>query len=153
MATLQNQVNYGKTHPTGILSTTIPANQGLAVADNALPTILFTTFGGLPVDLDSLLVGFELLGDANVDGKVNVTDLNIILSHLGQTTPNWTSGNFDGAATIDLTDLNDVLNHLGTSIPNPDNTTSTPEPASLALLLGLFPWLLTKRLRKTMPRR
>jgi fibronectin-binding autotransporter adhesin len=156
LATLQNQVNYGKTHPTGILSTTIPANQGLAVADNALLTTLFTTFGGLPVDSNSLLVGLELLGDSNFDGKVDLTDLNTVLNHLGTTTPAWTSGNFDGAATIDLTDLNDVLNHLGTSIPNPDDTSpfniqnssfsipSAPEPASLSLL-AFGPLLLTRR--------
>ncbi len=57
------------------------------------------------------------LGDANDDGSVDLSDLNIVLNNLGTTTTWWTLGNFDGAPTIDLTDLNDVLNHLGTSIP------------------------------------
>jgi hypothetical protein len=57
------------------------------------------------------------IGDANVDGHVDLSDLNIVLNNLGTSTSLWTNGNFDGAATIDLTDLNDVLNHLGTSQP------------------------------------
>ncbi len=61
------------------------------------------------------LSGTPLIGDANLDGKVDLNDLNIILNNLGQATGDWTKGNFDGAATIDLTDLNDVLNNLGTT--------------------------------------
>ena len=53
-----------------------------------------------------------LLGDANLDGKVDLNDLNIVLNNLGTTTSLRSNGNFDGAATIDLNDLNDVLNNL-----------------------------------------
>ena len=56
-----------------------------------------------------------LLGDANVDGHVDLTDLSIVLNNFGAATSNWTSGNFDGAETIDLTDLSDVLNNFGSS--------------------------------------
>ncbi len=56
-----------------------------------------------------------LLGDANVDGRVDLTDLSVVLNNFGSATANWTSGNFDGAATIDLTDLSDVLNNFGTN--------------------------------------
>ncbi len=56
-----------------------------------------------------------LVGDANVDGHVDLTDLSIVLNNFGSATSNWTSGNFDGAASIDLTDLSDVLNHFGSS--------------------------------------
>jgi fibronectin-binding autotransporter adhesin len=136
LSLLQNQVNFGKTSGAGIFSSTLPANQGLAVAENSLLTTPFTLFGGLPVDPNSLLIAPELLGDTNLDGAVNATDLNTVLTHLGTTTPNWTSGNFDNAPTIDLTDLNDVLNNLGQTFANPTQSspTPTPEPTSLALL-------------------
>ncbi len=76
-----------------------------------------------------------LLGDANLDGKVDLSDLNIVLNHLGATDSFRADGNFDGAPTIDLTDLNDVLNNLGTSSsPNVGAVTAVPEPASLTLL-------------------
>jgi hypothetical protein len=74
-----------------------------------------------------------LLGDANGDGKVDVTDLNIVLANLGTITSLRSNGNFDGAATIDLTDLNDVLNNL-TTTPTSGAVVATPEPASLSLL-------------------
>ncbi len=76
----------------------------------------------------------RLLGDANDDNKVDLSDLNIVLNNLGTTTSNWSAGNFDGAPTIDLTDLNDVLNNLGTSLPSAASVVATPEPAGLALL-------------------
>jgi hypothetical protein len=77
-----------------------------------------------------------LLGDANGDGKVDLSDLNIVLNNLGTTNSARSAGNFDGAATIDLTDLNDVLNNLGTSLPGVAGTvgTAVPEPASLGVL-------------------
>ena len=111
-----------------------PANFGLALMDNA--ALNLTTFGGLPVDSLSILLAPELLGDANADGTVDLTDLSTVLNNFGAVTPNWTDGNFDNQASIDLTDLSDVLNNFGmantsasAAIPAP-----TPEPASLALL-------------------
>jgi hypothetical protein len=90
-----------------------------------------------------------LVGDANLDGKVDVNDLHIVLSHLGSTTSLRANGNFDGAATIDLTDLNDVLNNLGTGVSAPSAAaiTTTPEPMSLAVLGLAFPLLVRKRAR------
>ncbi len=75
-----------------------------------------------------------LLGDANGDGKVDLSDLNIVLNNLGTTSSLRSNGNFDGAATIDLTDLNDVLNNLGTSLTTNISVGAVPEPASLGLL-------------------
>ncbi len=129
LANLQNQVAT-----LNITSSTLPAGYGLAVLDNAVTN--FTTFGGQTVDTNSLLIAPELLGDANADGTVDLTDLSTILNNFGVATANWTDGNFDNAATIDLTDLSDVLNNFGmantsasAAIPAP-----TPEPASLTFL-------------------
>jgi len=111
-------------------------------------------------DLDNVLLHSAAEpGDANLDGKVNLTGLAIVLNDFGQSTPAWTSGNFDNAATIDLTDLADVLNNFGfngtapafadsqfalTAQPN----LATPEPTSLAILsLACLP-LLAKRERR-----
>ncbi|MGN6366668.1 MAG: beta strand repeat-containing protein [Phycisphaerae bacterium] len=151
LATLQNQV---ATH--AITSSTLPTNFALALLDNALTG--FTTFAGQPVDQNSLLLAPELLGDANIDGKVDLTDLSTVLNHFGTAAPNWTDGNFDNAATIDLTDLSDVLNNFGTTNPYPFGAAGptfnapavavTPEPAPLALFaLALLP-LSHRRIRK-----
>ena len=108
---LRNQILAGKTHPTGILAASLPANEALAVLDNAITQ--FTTFHALDVNADSILLAPELLGDANADGHVDLTDLSTLLNNFGKTTSAWTAGNFDNQPTIDLTDLSDVLNTFG----------------------------------------
>ena len=136
LITLRDQVFYGLTHATGITTSGIPSNFGIAVADNNALATPFTTFGGQPVDTNSLLVSPELLGDADLNGKVDLSDLSTVLNNFGSTTPAWTSGNFDNATTIDLTDLSDVLNNFGATNPNANVSplTPTPEPTTLALL-------------------
>jgi hypothetical protein len=80
-----------------------------------------------------------LLGDANVDNHVDLTDLSIVLNNFGKQSLLRSDGNFDGAATIDLTDLSDVLNNFGKSFGGLSAATPSigevPEPASVLLLL------------------
>jgi hypothetical protein len=116
-----------------------------------------TTFGGVEVDANSVLVSPELIGDTNADGSVDLTDLSTILNNFGGTTSAWTSGNFDGAATIDLTDLSDVLNNFGASNPHASDVapapafagavSAAPEPTSLALV-GLGAVALLRRRKR-----
>ena len=95
----------------------------------------------------------RLVGDANGDGKVDLSDLSTVLNGFGSTTALWSAGNFDGAATIDLTDLSGVLNNFGSSVPNASVAgvatpaiVEIPEPASLGLLtIGLLPLLKRRR--------
>ncbi|MGN6369470.1 MAG: dockerin type I domain-containing protein [Phycisphaerae bacterium] len=142
IATLQNQVKYGKTHSNAGLftSSVLPANVTLAVLDNAVLNKL--TFGGIGVDASSILIAPELVGDANADGKVDLTDLSTVLNHFGAQTSAWTSGNFDGGATINLTDLSDVLNNFGLTYAGAaagPAVAVAPEPASVAFLLFAIP--------------
>ncbi|MGN6370336.1 MAG: hypothetical protein ACTHN5_18935 [Phycisphaerae bacterium] len=141
LAKLQNQAAFGASHPAGIRSTALPAHMGIAVIDNAVTN--FGTFGNQPVDGNSLLLSPELLGDANVDGKVDLTDLSVVLNHFGTSTPNWTSGNFDYGPSIDLTDLSDVLNNFGLTSSTPfvqgmgmAQAVAAPEPGFLG---AVFP--------------
>ena len=111
LAKLRDAVAYGTTHNTGILSTDLPANTVLAVMDAA--TTGLTSFGGVAIDSNSILIGPELPGDANIDGVVDLTDLSVILNNFGSVTVSWTSGNFDNDSAVDLTDLSAVLNNFG----------------------------------------
>ena len=136
LAALQSNI---ATHT--LTSSTLPANFGLALLDNAL--LNKPSFGGNPADSGSLLIGTELLGDANADGKVDLTDLSTILNNFGTTTPNWTDGNFDGQPAINLTDLSFVLNNFGQTNTSsftlqPSAFSNAPEPASLLLLTPLL---------------
>jgi hypothetical protein len=133
-------VLYGATHGTGILSTSLAQNTAVAVLDNSVTG--FTTFGNVAVNAGSILVAPELLGDANADGTVDLTDLSVVLNNFGQASGAWTSGNFDGAVTIDLTDLSMVLNDFGQSFVGANvaisgqAATAAPEPAAVVILAG-----------------
>ena len=115
------------------------------------PTLLATSatnsaFRGVAV-VPSAIVPI-LLGDANGDGHVDLSDLSIVLNNFGETTSLRSNGNFDGGPTIDLTDLSDVLNNFGQSLPGASTASlaATPEPGSLALLgLGVARILIRRR--------
>ena len=55
-----------------------------------------------------------LPGDANLDGKVDINDLTIVLAHYNQTGMTWTTGDFTGDGTVDINDLTIVLAHYNT---------------------------------------
>ena len=95
--------------------------------------------------IESFSVNPALLGDANADNKVDLSDLSTVLNNFGQSTPNWSDGNFDNAPTVDLTDLSDVLNNFGQTTPTTAATApaTAPEPTTLALLA--LPLLRTRR--------
>ena len=57
-----------------------------------------------------------LPGDANLDGKVDINDLTIVLANYGQTGMTWTQGEFTGDGTVDINDLTIVLAHYGQSV-------------------------------------
>ncbi len=110
----------------------------------------YTNFTATALGGYAIVTTYDLLGDANLDGKVDLTDLNIVLNNLGTTTSLRSAGNFDGQPTIDLTDLNDVLNNLGTTYAtnNAGLAISTPEPSSLGIIAMVTPLLFHRRRRQ-----
>ena len=87
-------------------------------------------------------------GDANLDGRVDINDLTVVLSHLNQTGCVWTQGSMDGdpGGTVDINDLTIVLAHYGDSLGSSAAVAAVPEPACLTLFgvaaasLLLFAW-------------
>jgi ELWxxDGT repeat protein len=69
-------------------------------------------------------------GDANVDGAVDLTDLNLVRNHFGETGDS--PGDTNGDGVVDLTDLNAVRNNFGADAPpeSPSRTTSRAEAPS-----------------------
>ena len=155
--TIANQIkqgfNGGDWAGTGGITTSSAAtshNSGIAILTGAqyAASTGNILFDGQAFSTTDILLRYTTLGDANADGSVDLSDLSTVLNHFGQTTPNWTDGNFDYAATIDLTDLSDVLNNFGATLPNPSGVggvQATPEPTSLALLTLSAATLLTRR--------
>jgi hypothetical protein len=89
---------------------------------------------------DYAVVGTPALAaDVNLDGRVDVNDLTIVLSHFGETGCVWSQGCIDGDPTgrVDVNDLTIVLANFGTSIGSSVGGISpVPEP-SVPLLLGV----------------
>ena len=81
-----------------------------------------------------------LPGDANLDGRVDINDLTVVLSNFGQTslTNAWASGDFNGDGRVDVNDLTILLSNFGQSrSSSADGTAAVPEPASMAMLAAL----------------
>ena len=85
-------------------------------------------FGGY----DYAVVCAPLPGDANLDGKVDINDLTIVLTRFGQSGVNWTTGDFNGDGRVDINDLTIVLTNYG--MTSGAGIKAVPEPASVVLL-------------------
>jgi hypothetical protein len=93
----------GSWNGTGIMSTTAQSNSasyGLGYADAADP--------GNPANLASgtIEIMYTLLGDANLDGKVNGTDFNILASNFNTGGDSWDQGCFTYDRKVNGTDFN-----------------------------------------------
>jgi hypothetical protein len=93
--------------------------------------------------------GPYLMGDANLDGSVNSSDLNDMARNWNQEVARWSAGDFNADGIVDARDLNKIALMWQQSIPVAASPESVPEPAALTLLvLGIMaPPLLRHRRR------
>ena len=115
----------------------------------------YSTFGGQPVNGNSILVGDTYVGDTTLKGYVDLNDINNVLNGFGNGTnaeggaPGWEWGDFTGSGTVTLDDIAAVLNGFGDqgapiakeyltgSVQSQGvvaNISTVPEPGTLALL-------------------
>ena len=71
------------------------------------------------------LVRYTSRGDANLDGKVDFSDLLLLAQHYGSAGASWDRGDFDGNGTVDFSDLLILAQRYGDS-----NLTEPPAAAA-----------------------
>lgn len=90
----------------------------------------------------AVTVMYTLYGDADLNGTVNGSDLNAVLSNYNGTARVWSDGDFNYDGTVDGSDLNTVLSNYNQSI---GVRAAVPEPAAFVLIgigaLGLLGWV------------
>jgi hypothetical protein len=142
-------------HSGLLISSSADAKHGLGYGDNG--ALAFTTFAGQPVDSTSMLVKYTYLGDANLDGVVDVRDLLALARHY-HSTANWVGGDFNYDGTVDINDLKLLAANwnAGSSVASPQLApllaslglpdVSVPKPTAMMIPLALFG--LARRKRK-----
>ena len=98
-------------------------------------------YGYAAADVYKLIHGYvlkpALSGDANLDGKVDVNDLTIVLTNFGKTAGmSWETGDFSGDGKVDINDLTDVLANFSRNVWTAAGVGTVPEP-SCVILLGI----------------
>lgn len=102
-------------HPAMFLSTAQLGSVVLDIIGNRMD-VRFLRSNGVIRDAFTILKGASsLLGDANLDCVVDLTDLAIVLGNFGQTGVTRADGDVDEDGDVDLTDLARVLGSFGQS--------------------------------------
>jgi hypothetical protein len=123
-------------------------------------------FSGVTVDVSSILIKYTYLGDTNVDGKVDISDLynlanNYNPKHIGSANSIWQKGDFNYDGWVDLTDLTKLATNwqagVGNSLGAPLGqvlaslglpNVNVPEPASVGLMTLGVTGLMARRRRR-----
>ena len=66
----------------------------------------------LTIDGKTVIYAPSIQGDANLDGNVDINDLDIVFSHYLDTGATWTDGDFTGDGTVDINDEDWVFSNL-----------------------------------------
>jgi hypothetical protein len=88
---------------------------------------------GINTNPNTIELKYTLIGDANLDGQVNSTDLQILLTSLNTSGRSWDQGDFDYSGNVNSSELQDLLATLNTvlsSAATPQTQASSAQAAA-----------------------
>lgn len=128
-ATIRNYLragyNGGSWNGNGIISSRAASSpnageEGLTgIAFAEATTLGITEFFDDPLDGNALIMRYAYMGDANLDGKVDQSDLGRMAINWQQTNRGWYDGDFDYNGLVDVLDLILLSNNWYIGINNP----------------------------------
>ena len=71
-----------------------------------------------------------IIGDATMDGRVNMADLIVLMANLGATGTKWAQGDFDGNGVVDTGDYLALKANFGKSAPPVPSSPATAPPTA-----------------------
>jgi hypothetical protein len=157
LATVIDQVRFGSISGSGGILSGLGAGYDVGYAEASSFASVPPIFG--TVDSTAVLVRGTRLGDANLDGEVNLQDFNRLASNFGLSSgATWTQGDFNHDGVVNLQDFNRLAANFGLTATGPEVTSEdwaalsrvVPEPTSL-LLVGVpaSAGMLTRARRRT----
>jgi hypothetical protein len=101
-----------------------------------------STFDGLTLGGNAVLIKYTLVGDDNLDGTVNFNDFSILQTHYGQA-GDWADGDFNYDGTVNFSDFSALQNNYGQTLANllpggdaPALVSSSTSPATVSTPSG-----------------
>ncbi|HZK81687.1 MAG TPA: dockerin type I domain-containing protein, partial [Humisphaera sp.] len=99
-----------------LLGASVDLLHSVGVADNAtLGLAAHTSFAGQLVNQASILVGYALTGDSNMDGTVNILDMQNLMSGYGQP-GSWQQGDFNHDGQVNILDVQQIDQNYGQTL-------------------------------------
>jgi hypothetical protein len=84
------------------------------------------TFAGQSIDASTVLIGYTISGDTNLDHRVDVTDLGRLASNWQQSPRTFAQGDFDYSVTVDVNDLGILASNWQQSFAGAGSSSSAP---------------------------
>ncbi|HEX3357679.1 MAG TPA: DUF1349 domain-containing protein, partial [Tepidisphaeraceae bacterium] len=91
-----------------------------------------------PGDLStsSMLTFINVIGDANRDDIVNITDFNALAANFGMNGRTWSQGDFNGDGIVNLLDLNAIATNFGQGVAAPSSQAASVQAAQTISLFS-----------------
>ena len=107
LAVILNQIIAGTAGSYGIISSTLSANPGTAIADvnNGTLTTPKNHLRGLSLDDNSLIIAQALGGDLDLSGTTDFSDLVALEQYYNHSDSAWNHGDLDRDGTVGFSDL------------------------------------------------